>query len=60
LLADEPALKTGILKEVTDDNITVASTIKVKEGKKNKTEIQQITIPYPNIKRAIVKISFKD
>lgn len=60
LLADEPALKTGILKEVTDDNIMVESTIKVKEGKKNKTEIQQITIPYPNIKRAIVKISFKD
>jgi ribosome maturation factor RimP len=59
MLVNEDAIQTGILKEVTDAHIVIEFTKKVKEGKKNRVEIQQITAPYDTIKKAVIKISFK-
>jgi ribosome maturation factor RimP len=59
MLVNEDSIKTGILKDVTDEHIIVEFTTKVKEGKKNRTDIQQLTVPYDTIKKAIIKISFK-
>jgi ribosome maturation factor RimP len=59
MLVNEDSIKTGILKEATEAHIVVEITTKVKEGKKNRTDIQQITAPYATIKKAIIKLSFK-
>ncbi len=50
--------QTGKLLTVTDDNFTLEYEIKVKEGKKNKKEIIQTVIPFEEVTKTIVKISF--
>ena len=50
--------KTGILKEVNPESIVLEQEIKWKEGKKNMKGIVQTVIPFENISKAIVKISF--
>jgi ribosome maturation factor RimP len=48
----------GKLVAVGDDHIVVEEKIRIKEGKKKKTEIRQSEIPFAEIKKTIVKISF--
>jgi len=50
--------KIGILKAVTEGSITLEETVKVKVGKKKKTELIQTVIPFNQITKAVVKISF--
>lgn len=59
----ETALKSGEVQsgkliEVSDTHFTIEYEIKVKEGKKNKKEIIQTVIPYEDVTKTIVKISF--
>jgi ribosome maturation factor RimP len=55
---DNSESQEGELKEVSEDNITIAYQTKRKEGKKNiKEDIEKI-IPISNIKKAIIKLSF--
>ena len=49
---------TGILKAASTDGIELEETIIVKEGKKKEKQIQQITIPFSNIKETRVIFSF--
>ncbi len=49
---------TGVLKAATDKVITVEFTVETKEGKKKKKETVQTEIPFENIKKAMVVISF--
>ncbi len=48
----------GILKEMTDDAITIEAKVRIKEGKKKKTSIVQTIIPFDDIQQTIVKITF--
>ncbi len=48
----------GILTKVEDDHIVLQYETKRKEGKKNIKEIVDETIPFDQIKQAIVNISF--
>ena len=50
----------GKLVEVGNESITLESIRKFKEGKKKKTEVIQNVIPFERIRKAVVKISFKD
>jgi len=50
--------ETGILTEVNDNGITVEYKVRIKEGKKKRTEIIQSEISYEDIKKTIVKITF--
>jgi ribosome maturation factor RimP len=49
---------TGVLKAASTDGIELEETIIVKEGKKKEKQIQQITIPFSNIKETRVIFSF--
>ena len=49
---------TGILKEVTGEKIVLENKERIKEGKKKKMVLQQHEIPYTDIKKTIVKITF--
>lgn len=51
--------QTGTLTSVTEEQIVLEEKVRIKEGKKKKTVLQQTEIPYENIKKAIVKITFK-
>lgn len=48
----------GLLKSVSETEIVLEQKVRVKEGKKKKTQILQTPIPFDNIKETIVKISF--
>lgn len=51
----------GLLKNVTDSNFTleIESMVKV-EGKKRKQKlVEQVSIPYTDVKSALVVISFR-
>ena len=48
----------GMLKEVTDEKIVLENKERIKEGKKKKMVLQQHQIPYTDIKKTIVKITF--
>ena len=50
--------QTGQLIAVGDQAITLEATVKVKEGKRNVKQTQQTEIPFDQIKKAVVKISF--
>lgn len=50
--------KTGILKTVTDDFITLEETHTIKEGKKKKTVVTQTELPFTQIKKTFVLITF--
>ncbi len=54
----EGKARTGILVAADDESITLEEKVRVKEGKKKKTEIIQTRIPLNDIKKAVVKITF--
>jgi ribosome maturation factor RimP len=56
LLEGKP--KMGKLLAVDDGSITLEEKVRIKEGKKKKTEILQTVIPFDQIKKTVVKISF--
>ena len=49
---------TGTLIEVDDEGIKIEYKVRIKEGKKKRTEIIQTPILFENIKKAIIKFSF--
>lgn len=51
--------KTGQLVAADEQCVTIEEKLRIKEGKKKKTVIQQTAIFYPDIKETKVKISFK-
>ena len=51
---------SGLLISVGDNSLVLEETIKRKEGKRNITEKIQREIPADHIKKAIVKVSFKE
>ena len=50
---------TGELVAVHDDRIVLEGKVRVQEGKRKKTVVQQTELALTDIKKAIVKISFK-
>jgi len=48
----------GILIEVTETGIVVEAKMRIKEGKKKRTEIVKTEIPFDDIKETKVKITF--
>lgn len=50
--------KAGKLVDATDFAATVEEIVITKEGKKKKKEVVQTIIPYEDIKKAVIKISF--
>ncbi|HQU57704.1 MAG: ribosome assembly cofactor RimP [Phaeodactylibacter sp.] len=50
--------QAGTLIAVGEQSITLEEKIRVKEGKKKTTQVVQTEIPFEQIKKAIVKISF--
>lgn len=50
--------KTGDLVAVTDESITLEEKVRVKEGKRKKTALVQTEIPFENIKKTIVQVTF--
>lgn len=51
--------KTGTLLKVDSDNLYIEEKIRVKEGKKKKTQIVETEIPFENVSKTVVKIAFK-
>lgn len=51
-------VKKGKLIQVDDKILTIEEEVKRKEGKKNVKEIVQTIIPFDEIKKAVVKISY--
>lgn len=50
--------KEGLLLAVNDEGITIEEKMRVKEGKRRKTLVIQTKIPFEDIKKTVVKISF--
>ncbi len=50
--------RSGILKEVQESGIVLEEKIRVKDGKRNKTEIAEIEIAFGSIAEARVKVTF--
>lgn len=48
----------GILKTVTEAEIIIEEKLKIKEGKKKKTELVEEVIPFDDIRETKVKITF--
>lgn len=48
----------GVLKVVEETGIIIEEKVRIKEGKKRRTEIVATQIPFDNIKEAKVKITF--
>lgn len=51
--------KTGLLIAATDTEITLEEKVRIKEGKRKKTAIVQTVIPFDEIEKTVVQISFK-
>lgn len=49
---------TGLLKSVEEGSITVEDKVRVKEGKKKVTKLIETVIPFEDIVKFVVKISF--
>lgn len=49
---------SGVLVAVEEDHIAIEYEIKYKEGKKNRKRMVQTPIPFENIKKTVVTISF--
>lgn len=56
----DDSLHSGLLVSVGETSLVLEETIKRKEGKRNITEKVQRDIPADHIKKAIVKVSFKE
>ncbi len=54
----EEKAMVGILTEVTDESITLEQNVRVKEGKKKVKKTIQTVIPFENITKTKVKITF--
>ena len=52
------ASKEGTLVSVGAENITIEEKIRVKEGKRKATQVLHTNIPFEDIKKTVVKISF--
>ncbi|GJM33108.1 MAG: ribosome maturation factor RimP [Saprospiraceae bacterium] len=52
-------INTGMLTAADETNITLEEKVRIKEGKRKKTEVVQTIIPLDTIAKAVVKISFK-
>ncbi|MEK7255071.1 MAG: ribosome assembly cofactor RimP [Bacteroidota bacterium] len=52
------AVKTGILKSASDDGILLEETLVTKTGKKKTTTVVQTELPFKDIKKTMVVISF--
>ncbi|MEQ8705116.1 MAG: ribosome assembly cofactor RimP [Phaeodactylibacter sp.] len=50
--------RTGILKEVDEGGITLEEKIRIKEGKRKKTEIIETEISFSSIEHTKVKVTF--
>lgn len=50
--------RTGILKEVEEDTITLEEKVRIKEGKRKKTEVIETEISFSSIEQTKVKITF--
>ncbi|MCB0598597.1 MAG: ribosome assembly cofactor RimP [Lewinellaceae bacterium] len=50
--------KEGTLVAVGEEEITIEEKIRVKEGKRRKVQVLQTRIPFEDIKKTVVKISF--
>ena len=55
----DDTVKTAQLIEVNEDGIKIEELIVVKEGKKKKKTLVQTDVPFENIKKTMVVISFK-
>ena len=54
----EGGIQTGTLLNVEGDSITLEEKVRVKEGKRKVTKMIQTKIPFENIKKTVVQISF--
>lgn len=50
---------TGTLTKVAEDKIVLENKVRIKEGKRKKTVVQETEIPLDEISSAIVQITFK-
>lgn len=50
--------KEGTLIKVDADSITLSAKVRIKEGKRKKTEVVESEIPFDQIAKAKIKISF--
>jgi len=55
----EAEVKTGKLVSVKEDRISIEAKVRKKVGKKKKTIMEMTTIPFEDIEKTIIKISFK-
>ena len=55
---EDGSKKTAQLIGVKNGSIILEEKVRIKEGKKKRTEIVQTTIPFETINKAIVKVSF--
>ena len=51
-------VRTGTLTATDDKEVTIEEKVRVKEGKKTKTELVKTGIAFDEIKKAIIKITF--
>lgn len=51
--------KTGPLLKVDNEKLHIEEKLRIKEGKKNKTQVVETEIPFTEINKTIVKIAFK-
>lgn len=51
-------VRTGVLTEVGEADITIEEMVRRKEGKKNIAEQVRTAIPFEAIKKAVIKITF--
>ena len=50
--------KEGTLLAVGEEDITIEQKVRVKEGNRKKMQVLQVKIPFADIKKTVVKISF--
>jgi len=58
VLTMEDEKVSGTLIEVKEEEIVLEYKVRIKEGKKKRTELVQKAIAFENIKKAIIKFSF--
>ncbi len=51
--------RTGTLTSITEENITLEEKVRIKEGKRKQTKLIETVIPFDNIEKTVVQISFK-
>lgn len=51
--------KAGLLLKADNEKLYIEEKMRIKEGKKNKTQVVETEIPFTEINKTIVKIAFK-